>query len=175
MFYNIIKDDNSGADISILGTAWIFLVFLACVGVLDVFIISYTKEQVVELTKSMEICALATYFDHENAFEQQYFSLSSLTEKKMTDTFANLWNNKFSGVGSGNKSLLKSISYDKSEIAINVTSNRDGLTFLVTQIKFAPKKLIKTSGTIPLFGGNVNDYSNDYVKSSVQTKIALLR
>ena len=171
MFLKKIIKNNKGIDVSLIGTAWILVLVISIAAILDLFIITYSKETVIMTTKSMQIYSLTSNFNHESVFLGQDFDISNNSQQAMISTFRSEWNKRFNKLNS--KSFITNLTYHDN-ITLTVSASDRSVTITTPNITFKPKKIIKATTKIPFFGGNTTNYSNEEIHSGVSTKLKFL-
>lgn len=168
MFLKKIIKNNKAIDTSLVGTAWIFVLIVSIAAILDLFIITYSKEAVVMITKSIQIYSLTSNFNHESIFNDQAFTVSNNTKQQIMQTFDTQWSQRFNKINS--KTFIKNLTYN-GIISVNVYPNEKSIVLTTPNITFKPQKIIKSTTTIPFFGGRTTNYSNEVIQSGVSTKL----
>lgn len=184
MYLKKIIKNNKGVDVSLIGTAWILVLIVSIAAILDLFIITYSKESVIMATKSMQIYSLTSNFDADFVFLEQIFHVGNNSQQAIIETFKSQWNRRFGSVPRRNaggrlskntehKGLITNLTHNDN-ITVTVSDTDRSIVLTVPNITFRPRQIIKTTTKIPFFGGTTENYSNAEIRSGVSTKLKVL-
>lgn len=169
-----IENNDKALDISLYGTGFILIFFLAFCSVFDYWILTLGKEAVIHKTEICEFNALAASVDYTSAAFKQDF-IGYFEAANIEDTVEDNFRSNFSNAFKNAKGFVYNVKLVNSEEVRCYPSHETYKICLESgDISFKVKKLLKVGKTVPFIGNVEKDYRNETVYSNVSTNVLFI-
>ncbi len=178
MFFKKIKNNNRAIDVSVTGTAYIFILVLLVCGIVDFLIVSYGKVMVLTSLKECELYALAANFDFQHSFYMQDMELRDKVERSTLETFLGRWEgvkDRFNNFSNNRAVIVGSAGTEDSGVFVDIVvrGNIGHHRIQVPTVKFEPKKVLRNDSFMRFLGNRLS--SNGYGATQVEATHSVAR
>lgn len=162
-----IETNDRGMDITIYGTALILFLFISFCSMFDLWILTFSKEQVISKLQSYSFAALASQIDYnDTGFIQdfkQHFD-DTYSSNKVEDKFEELFRE---GIQTSSGFIYDVTPSRNLRCYVDDGAGRiKNAIYLDTgEVYFKVHKLLKASNRVPFVGGSATSYQNEQVYS----------